>query len=272
MLGADVPLLVQQGELWRLVTANFQSLGLVHFLALTLGLLGWGLYLEKLRGPWVVLAAWTAGSVGGWGWAAVVPHAWPLFGGTVGFAGLATTLLFVLITGRDVPPQSTAARRLTSLVLGLGGLAFLLEFLVLDNPAHLGGALGGAVIGVLTMRGSRLMPAGVVATSLLAWGVAQVYVDMRAPVAAAGRYVAASEGHGHALGELAFVAAGEGLDIPGLRDGLLACDDPWSSAGLAALDRDEEAFEMALRMSEPDAREALQGRWDSLTPAEPGPR
>ena len=262
---------MQSGEYWRLGLANFQSFGLLHFGALAVGLLLCGTFLEKIRGPWVLLTAWAAGSAGGFGWAAVVPHAWPMYGGSVGFVGVVAAMMVLMTWGRDVPPSLRGTRRLNLLVLGLGALAFVLEFLVIDNPVHLGGALGGLVVGGLALRGSRLTATGVVAAGLLAWGLVQVVVDVRSPTGVAERYVAVSEGHCGGLGELAFVVAADGLTVRGLREGLTACDEPWSAAGLAALDDDEEAFEMALRMAEPDARPNLQDRWNAARGMESQP-
>ncbi len=148
--------LVAQGELWRLMSCVFLHGDLLHIALNMLTLYGLGRLLEAVYGPARVLFIFSLSGLSG----SLAGH---FFGGSlsVGASGAIFGLLgagvaFGLLHGRELPSHM---RR----VLGRGLLPWVLLNLVIgvaipgiDNAAHVGGLLGGAV--VATFLGDRLVP------------------------------------------------------------------------------------------------------------------
>jgi len=136
---SQVPVLVDSGEWWRLVTAAFLHIGPVHLALNMLALLVFGTELENALGRWRFLAVYLLSILGG---AAAIQ----LFGDPFTQVAGASTALYGLLRGLGV---LLLARR-----QDLRGLATLLAINVLISVLIPGisilGHLGGFVAGVLS--------------------------------------------------------------------------------------------------------------------------
>jgi rhomboid protease GluP len=157
--GANLPALVWQGEVWRLVASMFLHIGIVHLLVN-----GWALYqlgplAETLFGSRRMLLLWLGtglcGSLASVGWNTWTGHLDVTSAGASGaIFGLIGTLIAFLLRRRDrLLPQAKAL--LSQLVFWAGVNAFLgLTVPGIDNAAHMGGLAAGLLAG-LTLRERR---------------------------------------------------------------------------------------------------------------------
>jgi rhomboid protease GluP len=165
--GANFGPLTLTGQWWRLLTAMFVHIGLVH-LALNMWCL-WqlGLLAEYLYGPKTFLALYAMSGLA----ASIVSLARnPLVvtaGASGAIFGLAGALIATLYLGKLAAPKGAWRTSLTSLV-AFAGYNLVFGFLIrgIDNGAHLGGLLSGLALGSVlsvdfrqqTPRQSRLRP------------------------------------------------------------------------------------------------------------------
>ncbi len=148
-LGANVPVLVWQGEWWRLLTAMFLHGGLLHLL-----LNGWALYqLGGLFEAWMgsgrmamtYLVAGLAGSLA----SLFFLRGGMSVGASGAIFGVLGALVGVLVRRRDrLRPQ---AKQLLYQLLMWAGINVFLGFSTpgIDNAAHLGGAVAGLALGLI---------------------------------------------------------------------------------------------------------------------------
>lgn len=141
---------VQQGELWRLVTAMFLHAGVLHA-GLNAAFL-WYLApsLERLVGPTRVAAIYLAGGIGG-GWAAMamagdMPHL-PMVGASGAIFGLFGAMLLAVWRLRDEHAATWRASQLFTLAL-IAALNLYIGVAVefVSFAAHAGGAVAGALM------------------------------------------------------------------------------------------------------------------------------
>jgi len=164
--GANVPILVVHGGQWyRLLTATFVHVGLIHIATNVWCLWNLGLLGEPLLGPFGLVAVYLitgiAGnllSLGYWVVLALVRHAPIEFtvgagasGAVFGIAGI----LIVLLSNRKLPIPWFELKRLRRSVIWfavlnllIGGATILLPVIRIDNFAHLGGFLSGLALGI----------------------------------------------------------------------------------------------------------------------------
>ncbi len=144
------------GQWWRVITAMFVHVGILHLATNMWCLWNLGLLGEPLIGPLGVLAAYllsgAAGNLLSIGW-----HEWhgndSVGAGASGAVfGLAGLLIILLRSPRlPIPPRELSGLRryvmyfaVINFVIGFGGNQFFSSVQV-DNFAHLGGCLGGMV-------------------------------------------------------------------------------------------------------------------------------
>lgn len=146
--GANFGPLTLTGQWWRLLTAMFVHIGLVH-LALNMWCL-WqlGLLAEYLYGPKTFLALYVMSGLA----ASILSLARnPLVvtaGASGAIFGLAGALIATLYLGKLAAPKGAWRTSLTSLVAFAGyNLAFGFFVRGIDNGAHLGGLLSGLLLG-----------------------------------------------------------------------------------------------------------------------------
>lgn len=155
--GGNVPALTLSGEYWRLFTSMFLHIGGLHLAINMLALWSLGLILEARMRPLVFLGVYLLSGLCG----SLVTALWHrdefflscgASGAILGIFGAAVVYgLYDRSKGRPhVPPGNL----LLSLVLTFGaGFAF-----DVDNAAHLGGLLAGALLAGIALYAERLRP------------------------------------------------------------------------------------------------------------------
>jgi rhomboid protease GluP len=163
--GANVPVLVLHGQWYRLLTATFVHIGLLHIATNMWCLWNLGLLGEPLLGPIGLVSVYMITGIAGNLLsmcnnvvAALLHHAPLQFsvgagasGAVFGIAGI----LIVLLSNRKLPIPWHELQRLRrsviwfavlNLLLGIG--ANFTSIVRIDNSAHLGGFLSGLALGV----------------------------------------------------------------------------------------------------------------------------
>lgn len=146
-LGALVPDLVHQGEVWRLVSANFLHGNLNHLLGNMLLLFVLGMACEHGFGRRQFMLLYVVSGILG--------SLCSLLGGRISVGasgaifGLAGALIALFWRHRD--RLHLRDRRFAVVLMVWAGYQLLLGLLTphVDNLAHLGGLLGGAILGLL---------------------------------------------------------------------------------------------------------------------------
>ncbi len=167
--GANSPLNVLQGEWWRLLTATFVHIGVIHIATNMWCLWNLGLLGEPLIGPFGMVAVYVLTGVAGnllsvgWdvGWSIWTQSPQGLegavgagaSGAVFGIAGI----LIVLLSNRKLPIPWTELQRLRRSVVQFAGINLVIglstiwgplgNFVRIDNSAHLGGFLSGLALG-----------------------------------------------------------------------------------------------------------------------------
>ena len=167
--GANSPLNVLQGEWWRLLTATFVHIGVIHIATNMWCLWNLGLLGEPLIGPFGMVAVYVLTGVAGnllsvgWdvGWSIWTQSPQSLegavgagaSGAVFGIAGI----LIVLLSNRRLPIPWTELQRLRRSVVQFAGINLVIglstiwgplgNFVRIDNSAHLGGFLSGLALG-----------------------------------------------------------------------------------------------------------------------------
>ncbi len=151
-LGANVPILVADGQWFRLISATFLHGGIVHILFNGLALHALGGLLERLMGPhrlWVVYA--TAGIAGSLA-SLLAARSMPSIGASGAVFGLLGALAVLQVHRRvGLPAGLRQSRRWWTVILGL---QIVLPILVpaIDWLAHAGGFVAGAVATAVLAR------------------------------------------------------------------------------------------------------------------------
>jgi|SRR5208283_64303 len=165
--GANVTWLVLHGQWYRLLTATFVHVGLIHLLTNMWCLWNLGILGEPLVGPYGMVAVYMLTGIAG----NLLSMAWNVVftlrthdpgylmqvgagasGAVFGIAGI----LIVLLSNRKLPFPWEELRRLRSsvvkfalinLVIGLSTIVVNVGIRI-DNSAHIGGFVGGLALGV----------------------------------------------------------------------------------------------------------------------------
>ncbi|MGY1803209.1 rhomboid family intramembrane serine protease [Blastococcus sp. SYSU D00922] len=152
---AQMPILVQLGEWWRLLTAAFLHIGPLHLAMNMLALLLFGSELERQLGRWRFLGVYLVSALGG-------ATAIQLFGFPGGYVAGASTALYGLLGALGV--LLIANRQDIRGLLTLLAINVFISFLPgVSLLGHLGGLVGGALAaGVLvaTRRREKLQLPG----------------------------------------------------------------------------------------------------------------
>ncbi|MHB1022914.1 MAG: rhomboid family intramembrane serine protease [Acidobacteriaceae bacterium] len=156
--GANRGFNVLNGEWWRLLTATFVHVGLLHLATNMWCLWNLGLLGEPLMGPIGVLAVYMlTGIAGNLLSTAVNPNivGAGASGAVFGIAGI----LIVLLSSKQLPIPQFELKRLRKSVIWFavlnfvigGSTIFINTGIRIDNMAHLGGFLSGLALGVPLM-------------------------------------------------------------------------------------------------------------------------
>ncbi len=166
--GGNVPALTLSGEYWRLFTSMFLHIGFLHLAINMLALWSLGIILEARMRSWVFLGVYLLSGLCG----SLVTALWHrdefflscgASGAILGIFGAA--IVYGLHDRRMGRPHIPPGNLLFSLVLTFGaGFAF-----DVDNAAHLGGLLAGALLAGIALYAERLRP-GTATVVLIASG------------------------------------------------------------------------------------------------------
>ncbi len=151
--GSDYGPLTWNGQLWRLITAAFIHFGVVHIAFNMYALYNGGVITERLYGSArfaviYLLAALSGNVVSGW---------WDPSRNSAGASGavfgvFGALLVFAWRRHADIPRDILKSVRSGALSLCIYSLAMGFVMPYVDNAAHIGGLLGGAVAGLLLVR------------------------------------------------------------------------------------------------------------------------
>ncbi|MEB3223201.1 MAG: rhomboid family intramembrane serine protease, partial [Candidatus Sericytochromatia bacterium] len=159
-LGATMRPLVEQGEVWRLLAANYLHAGFLHLFVNAYSLYAIGPSLEKVFGAPKFLAIWViAGGAGATASVAFNQHAFSV-GASGALFGLLGAMLILGTVFRGIIPryQMRTMRDVSLITLGIN---VILGATIphIDNMAHLGGLLGGMAAAALLGPDPALLPA-----------------------------------------------------------------------------------------------------------------
>jgi membrane associated rhomboid family serine protease len=159
---AQMPVLVQLGEWWRLLTAAFLHIGPVHLVVNMLALLLFGSELERQLGRGRFLGIYLASALGG-------ATAIQLFGLPGGYVAGASTAIYGLLGALGV--LLVASRQDIRGLLTLLAINVFISFLPgVSLLGHLGGLVAGALAGgvlVATRRRQNLQLPGLAALGVV---------------------------------------------------------------------------------------------------------
>lgn len=190
--GANAGLLTTQGDWWRLVTATFLHLNLVHIFFNGWALWNAGRLTERLYGSWTFLAIYLATGILSSLASTVWNPALMSVGASGAIFGVLGALLVYVFRGSGVPRIFVRAHRWSTLLfVGFNLITGALSPAI-DNAAHVGGLLGGIALGLLLGRPlhtgppsgistARRASAGAFVVLLIAIGVACVRVPAPDP-------------------------------------------------------------------------------------------
>lgn len=157
-LGAkDNASIYQGGEYYRFLTAMFLHGGVTHILFNAFALYSLGFETERIYGHWRFLAAYMLAGLGG-GVASYALNASPSVGASGAIFGLIGALAAFYYEARGVL-GGVARQQLGSLVFTVMinlGLGFTVS--LIDNNAHIGGLITGAIVGWLLAPRFALQP------------------------------------------------------------------------------------------------------------------
>jgi membrane associated rhomboid family serine protease len=157
---SQVPLFVELGDWWRVVTAAFLHIGPVHLALNMLALLVFGSELERQLGRWRFLALYLLSVLGGS--AAIQLFGDPLgqvAGASTGIYGLMGALGVLMVVNRQ------DVRGLLTLLAINVFISFLPGFSLLG---HLGGLVAGALAAGILVATRRRRPAQIAGLAVLA--------------------------------------------------------------------------------------------------------
>jgi len=168
--GAQIPQLIDTGEVWRLFSAMFLHANFTHMLFNMWALYLFGPAIERRFGPVSFAAIYLAAGLGGGSLYHVLGRLSPAVGASGAIFGLMGALLAATFRQRHTPAGRAVFSQLMLLLLINQSLPFLIPNIAWE--AHLGGLIAGVLIaaawdkvphGTRTGDLQRLMIAGAVA-------------------------------------------------------------------------------------------------------------
>lgn len=147
---------VYHGQWWRLLTATFEHVGLIHLLTNMWCLWNLGLLGEPLLGPWGLAATYILTGVAG-NLLSTAMHPNIVGAGASGAVFGIAGILIVLLSNKKLPipwlelkklRRSVIWFALLNLFIGIGFGSGWFDGIHIDNFAHIGGCLCGLALGV----------------------------------------------------------------------------------------------------------------------------
>ena len=147
-LGANYAPLVTLGDYWRIFTANFLHIGLLHLLFNLYALYIVGTEVELFYGPWRFLVIYLLTGVSG----AIASYTFTYglsAGASTAIFGLIGTLFAFFTRNRAVFGEMSRARLSNLVVVIAINVFYGLSVSAIDNWGHAGGFVGGFILGWL---------------------------------------------------------------------------------------------------------------------------
>ncbi len=147
-LGANVGPLVTTGDVWRLFTANFLHIGLMHIVFNLYALYIVGTEVEMFYGPWRFLVIYLLSGLSG----AIASYAFTYglsAGASTSIFGLVGTLFAFFTRNRDVFGEMSRTRLTNLIIVIVINIFYGASAGTVDNWGHIGGFIGGFVLGWL---------------------------------------------------------------------------------------------------------------------------
>lgn len=147
-LGANVGPLVTTGEYWRLFTANFLHIGLMHIAFNLYALYIVGTEVEMFYGPWRFLVIYLLSGLSG----AIASYAFTYglsAGASTAVFGLIGTLFAFFTRNRAVFGEMSRTRLTNLIIVIVINVFYGLSVSAIDNWGHIGGFVGGFILGWL---------------------------------------------------------------------------------------------------------------------------
>lgn len=179
--GAKSSFHLVRGEFWRLFTPMFVHIGLIHFAINSLALFYIGTHIEKMVGPkWFLFIYLVSGLAGGIGSAVFVMGISAGASGAI-FGLLGAGFIFERLVYRKVK-QVTGERLRRGPYTGLVVINLLIGLILttgpvrIDNGAHIGGLLAGAILTLIMLytHPNRLVNSRPLVAKALTLGLALV--------------------------------------------------------------------------------------------------
>ena len=151
--GANYGPLTLGGQWWRLLTSTFVHIGFIHLVFNMQALWRLSMLTERLYGNWAFLALYILSGLGGsvasmWSTPTVTSA-----GASGAIFGMAGGLVAFLYLGKMPFPRTAIRGILTSTLIFVAyNLLYGFTSTGIDNAAHLGGLVTGAVVGALLTR------------------------------------------------------------------------------------------------------------------------
>jgi rhomboid protease GluP len=153
--GADFGGLVLRGEWWRVLTATFVHVGIIHLATNMWCLWNLGLLGEPLLGPWGLLATYLLTGIAG-NLLSTAIHPQIVGAGASGAVFGIAGVLILLLKSKLLPVPQSELKRLRQSVIYFAFLNFVIGIstavlpspVKIDNMAHLGGFLCGILVGM----------------------------------------------------------------------------------------------------------------------------
>lgn len=158
--GANNTWLVLHGQWYRLLTATFVHVGLIHLATNMWCLWNLGILGEPLLGPWGMIAVYMitgiAGNLLSMAWDILTRYMLGIGAGASGAVFGIAGILIVLLSNRRLPFPWVELQRLRSSVIKFAAINLVIGLstkvlpvgISIDNLAHIGGFLSGLALGV----------------------------------------------------------------------------------------------------------------------------
>ena len=154
--GGTGPDIILKGEWWRLVTAVFVHIGIIHIASNMYVFWGLGLIAERLLGRWNFLATYLLTGIAGNVLTLLLKPNIVGAGASGAIFGLAGVLIAVLQFGRlSVPNERLKPLKQQVVKLALYNLLIGAVVPGINNVAHLGGLVYGLLVGALFAWSTR---------------------------------------------------------------------------------------------------------------------
>lgn len=143
--GAKVNLLIADGQYWRLLTAVFIHIGLMHLIFNSVALLSFGRLAEMIYGHWRFLAVYLVSGIAGATFSYLLTRGISA-GASGAIFGVAGALAVFFLVNRGAGPAAGQGQ-LGAIValLAINGVFGVVNPMI-DNWAHAGGLLAGAAL------------------------------------------------------------------------------------------------------------------------------